>query len=280
MNGMLKKSFIAVAICCMSLCAACSDSDKGDDDKYKPHRPNVETPVIAHRGYWDKPGSAQNSIASLKAAQELGVYGSEFDVNLTADDRLVVVHGPSHGKIADVRAATFDEVRAVTLSNGEPTPTFEEYLTQGAHNKNVKLICEIKSHDTDKRETEVVEAVLAAVEKAGMQDQVEYIAFSSHVCKELVRLSPGVKVAYLNGDMSPAELKDMGLTGLDYQKSKMEGNPTWLREARSLDLTVNIWTLNSQSDMEWAVVRGVDYVTTDDPELLQYVIEQNSVDNR
>ena len=57
----------------------------------------------------------------------------------------------------------------------------------------------------------------------------------------------------------------------------MEGNPTWLREARSLGLTVNVWTLNSESDMEWAVVRGVDYVTTDDPELLKYVIEQNRV---
>ena len=123
----------------------------------------------------------------------------------------------------------------------------------------------------------MVEAVLAAVEKAGMQDRIEYIAFSRHVCAELVRLCPGVKVAYLNGDLSPAELKDMGITGLDYQKSKMEGNPTWLREARSLGLTVNVWTLNSESDMEWAVVRGVDYVTTDDPEMLKYVIEQNRV---
>ncbi len=48
-------------------------------------------------------------------------------------------------------------------------------------------------------------------------------------------------------------------------------------QARSLGLTVNVWTLNSESDMEWAVVRGVDYVTTDDPELLKYVIEQNRV---
>ena len=176
-----------------------------------------------------------------------------------------------------VRTASFDEVRAVKLSNGEPTPTFEEYLEQGAKNDKVKLICEIKDHATSTRETQVVEAVLAAVEKAGMQDRIEYIAFSRHVCTELVRLCPGVKVAYLNGDLSPAELNEMGITGLDYQKSKMEGNPTWLREARSLGLTVNVWTLNSESDMEWAVVRGVDYVTTDDPEMLKYVIEQNRV---
>lgn len=276
-KNMSKKTLFAMMACCVSLCAACSDSGTDDNEKNKPHRPDIETQVIAHRGYWDKAGSAQNSIASLKAAQDLGVYGSEFDVNMTADDRLVVVHGPSHGNIADVRTASFDEVRAVKLSNGERTPTFEEYLEQGAKNDKVKLICEIKDHATSTRETQVVKAVLAAVEEAGMQDRIEYIAFSRHVCTELVRLCPGVKVAYLNGDLSPAELNEMGITGLDYQKSKMEGNPTWLREARSLGLTVNVWTLNSESDMEWAVVRGVDYVTTDDPELLKYVIEQNRV---
>ena len=221
-KNMSKKTIFAMMACCVSLCAACSDSGTDDNEKNKPHRPDIETQVIAHRGYWDKAGSAQNSIASLKAAQDLGVYGSEFDVNMTADDRLVVVHGPSHGNIADVRTASFDEVRAVKLSNGEPTPTFEEYLEQGAKNDKVKLICEIKDHATSTRETQVVEAVLAAVEKAGMQDRIEYIAFSRHVCAELVRLCPGVKVAYLNGDLSPAELKEMGITGLDYQKSKME----------------------------------------------------------
>lgn len=274
---MLKKAFFAIVACGALLGAACSDSDNGDKDKYKPHRPDIETQVIAHRGYWDKAGSAQNSIASLKAAQDLGVYGAEFDVNMTADNRLVVAHGPAHGSITDVRTASYEDVRAVTLSNGEPTPTLEEYLEQGAKNPNVKLICEIKSHATAARETEVVKAVLDAVEKAGMQEQVEYIAFSSHVCKELVRLNPDAKVAYLNGDLSPAQLKEIGLTGLDYQKAKMESNPTWLREARTLGLTVNIWTLNSESDMEWAVIRGVDYVTTDDPELLQYVIQQYSI---
>lgn len=43
----------------------------------------AQTKVIAHRGYWDCEGSAQNSIASLKKAAEAGVYGSEFDVQMT-----------------------------------------------------------------------------------------------------------------------------------------------------------------------------------------------------
>ena len=50
------------------------------------------TKVIAHRGYWKTEGSAQNSIRSLERASEIGAYGSEFDVHLTADNVLVVYH--------------------------------------------------------------------------------------------------------------------------------------------------------------------------------------------
>ena len=47
--------------------------------------------VIAHRGY-HKDGAAQNSVAALAKAQELGIYGSEFDVWITADGKVVICH--------------------------------------------------------------------------------------------------------------------------------------------------------------------------------------------
>ena len=48
--------------------------------------------VIAHRGYWDVPTSAQNSIRSLIKADSIKAFGSEFDVWYTADKKLVVNH--------------------------------------------------------------------------------------------------------------------------------------------------------------------------------------------
>ena len=55
-----------------------------------------KTKVIAHRGYWKTEGSAQNSIRSLERANEIKVYGSEFDVHLTADNVPVVYHAVSY----------------------------------------------------------------------------------------------------------------------------------------------------------------------------------------
>lgn len=50
--------------------------------------------VIAHRGWHQAPGvkGAENSIAGLRAAQNAGFWGSEFDVHMTADEVLVVRH--------------------------------------------------------------------------------------------------------------------------------------------------------------------------------------------
>lgn len=43
------------------------------------------TGIVAHCGFWncEEAGYSKNSIASLRCAQEAGLWGSEFDVNMT-----------------------------------------------------------------------------------------------------------------------------------------------------------------------------------------------------
>ena len=97
------------------------------------------TKVVAHRGYWDTPDNAQNSITSLVTAQKIPVYGSEFDVNMTSDGVMVVSHGPKLESIPDVQKASYKEVKKVRLKNGEKVPTLKQYLKQGKKG-NIKLI--------------------------------------------------------------------------------------------------------------------------------------------
>lgn len=232
------------------------------------------TRVIAHRGYWDTEGSAQNSLAALRASQAIGVYGSEFDVNMTADDQLIVVHGPRHGEIENVQNVTFEEARVYALPNGEQIPTLAEYLELGKQNPDVRLILEIKSHATPERESFVVKKVLEAVKAAGVEQQTEYIAFSLHICRELARLAPKADVAYLSGDRTPEELHDMGIDGLDYNINVFVKNPQWIEQAHFFGLTVNVWTVNKEEDMRMLIDNGVDFITTDAPELLQQVLQE------
>ncbi|MDR0972379.1 MAG: glycerophosphodiester phosphodiesterase, partial [Prevotellaceae bacterium] len=81
-------------------------------------------PVIAHRGYWKAEGAAENSIASLLAAQNLKMYGSEFDVWLTMDG-VAVIHHDSHIAGKNIEKTTYAEIRDCKLDNGEYLPTLD-----------------------------------------------------------------------------------------------------------------------------------------------------------
>ena len=50
----------------------------------------MSEPLPAGSLPYHKDGAAQNSVAALAKAQELGIYGSEFDVWITADGKVHV----------------------------------------------------------------------------------------------------------------------------------------------------------------------------------------------
>lgn len=105
----------------------------------------AQTQVIAHRGFWKAEGSAQNSIAGLKKAAEAKVYGSEFDVQLTADGVVVVNHDDAIDGLV-IGETAYDKLKDLKLKNGEKLPTLADYLEAGKKLPDVQLILEIKPH--------------------------------------------------------------------------------------------------------------------------------------
>lgn len=233
-----------------------------------------QTKVIAHRGYWDCEGSAQNSITALNKAHEVGVYGSEFDVLITADGIPVVNHNDSIQGFC-IETSLYEEIKDLKLKNGEVLPTLEDYLIQGKQNKGTQLILEIKPHKRVVNEDRAVTAILALVQKYQLEDHVEYISFSMNICKELIRRAPAAQVAYLRGEVSPADLKVLGFTGLDYHYKVFEKNPTWIQEAKDAGLTVNVWTVDDPAVMQSMIEQNVDFITTDKPEQLKEIVKKN-----
>ena len=220
--------------------------------------------VIAHRGYWDTPGAAKNSRASLKNAIKLGCWGSETDVWITADGHVMVNHDATLGGVR-LETSTLDQVKNLTLSNGEKIPQLSEFLDILAGEGNTKLIIEIKTHSNEARGKACVAAVVDMVKSRGLQAKVEYIAFSINLCKEVVRLDPNAHVAYLNGDLGPATLKALGVMGLDYTAATYRSNPAWPNVARANDMTTNVWTVNDMPTMAEMTNCGINFITTDNP---------------
>ena len=237
--------------------------------------------IIAHRGFHKSEGAARNSLNALKAAQEANIWGSECDLQLTKDGEILVIHGPMHpgakdaSPRVDIRRSPKEDTQAILLSSGETVPTLDEYLQQLATSKSTKLIIEVKDQLTPQLETELVQKIIDLVAKYGLQEEVEYIAFRPWVTWELVRLAPkGTKIAYLNGDYSPAYCKAMGCAGIDYRFSVLKSKKNWIKQAHDLGMYVNIWTVNKEEDIRWCIENGADYITTDDPMLVRKVIDE------
>lgn len=221
--------------------------------------------VIAHRGYWKTEGSAQNSISSLQNTYKIGVYGSEFDVHITRDGVVVVFHDDDVEGIK-IENANYADIKDKRLKNGEAIPTLSEYLEAAKPLGDMKLILEVKVHVQKSDEDRCIDAALKMVKEAGLESRTEYISFSKHACDYIVRNLPGVKVSYLSGDLSPLQAKEAGYTGIDYNDKVFKKNPSWIKEAKKLNLVTNVWTVNDLKEIKQFFKQGIDYVTTNEPE--------------
>lgn len=233
----------------------------------------AQTQVVAHRGYWTIDGSAQNSLASLFKADSIGCYGSEFDVWLTKDNKLVV-HHDANVKDKIIETSNYEELLRYPLANGETVPTVEQYLALGKKLKT-QLVCEIKPHQDVARTLKCVEMTLAAVKKYKLTKRTTYITFSLPAMVKLISEVPkGTEVYYLNGELTPAQLKEMGAAGLDYSWGAIKGHWDWIAWAHQLGLKVNIWTVNDAAQMKELVDAKVDYITTNEPIVCAKVIKE------
>ncbi|GAB3339328.1 glycerophosphodiester phosphodiesterase family protein [Larkinella ripae] len=227
-----------------------------------------QTNVIAHRGAWKTAGVPENSLASLQQAIRLGCYGSEFDVQMSSDSVLFIFHDNAVQGFS-LENTPSSQLSALKLSNGESLPTLEAFLTEGVKQSKTRLVLELKgSRISRERSLATARKVVQLVKTMRTEQLVEYLSFDYAVCNYMLELVPGARVAYLNGDQPPAQLAADRLTGLDYHYGILMLKPDWIGEAQQKKLTVNVWTVNDQMSMKWFLDQNVDFITTDEPELL------------
>ena len=157
-------------------------------------RPFTET-YIAHRGLHTNPGVPENSLAAFRRAVEAG-YGIELDVQLTADDQLVVFHDETLSRVCGdgrkLHELPYDELRDMRLfGTEEGIPLFRDVLD--LIGGRVPLVVEIKSEGRYARTTELTCEMLRSY-------QGLYCVESFHplVLRQYKRLSPGTLLGQLS----------------------------------------------------------------------------------
>ncbi|RVU02688.1 hypothetical protein EOD41_01750 [Mucilaginibacter limnophilus] len=224
--------------------------------------------VVAHRGAWKNNAGSQNSLTSLRDAIRLGCEGSEFDVWLSKDGIPVLSHDDHIGgkKIEETPVA---ELQAIELKNGDHVPLFEEYIQEAIKQNTTHLVLELKPSGLGKqRGEELAEKCMDIIRKYKCQGWMLYISFDYNICKKIIELDPFAKVAYLNGDKSPVELKADKMWGLDYHFSVIDKDSNLINDAHKNGIDVDIWTVNEPEKMDAYLKAGADHITTNEPEIL------------
>ena len=235
----------------------------------------AQTKVVAHRGFWKTDNSAQNSIASLRKADSIACWGSEFDVYLTADNGMVVHHDRSRDGVSMITDST-SNITSLRLKNGETVPELDAFLAAAQQLKSgMRLVYEIKPLGDERRERLSAALAVDKLIAYGLIDNAVVISFSKAACLEVISLMPTLPVQYLEGDLAPADLKTLGFAGADYEMDVFRTHPEWIEECHQLGLEVNVWTVNKEDDMRYFIGQGVDYITTNEPVLLQQILSVN-----
>lgn len=224
--------------------------------------------IVAHRGFWncEEAGYAKNSLAALRCAQEAGFWGSEFDVNMTADGVLIVYHD-SDIKGKKIEKHPYSEFADFEIKNGEKIPTIDQYLEQGKLYPETMLVYELKPHSSAEVEDRFIDLTIAKLEEHGLLDpeRVMFISFSLHICEVIAQRLPDFTVQYLDSNRNPDELADLGIDGVDYNQAVFKVHRKWYKKARKRDMSVNVWTVNHKKPIKKMLRLGVDMITTDNP---------------
>ena len=228
--------------------------------------------IIGHRGA--SAIAPPNTLKAFEKAIELKADYSEFDIHITKDGEIVIIHDSNtynttgvNGLIKDM---TLDQIKNLDAGEGEKIPTIQE-LINIAQNK-MGLQIEIKA-------TNLLDKLLRILKEENL---LETSIISSFMLDELLKLKalePNAKV----GLLIFAELVRPTIIKrkiVNVAKHNFYSIHTYFNHtdkdivdfAHKLGLKVIVWTVNDKEIMEKLLEIGVDGIITDDISLANKVI--------
>jgi glycerophosphoryl diester phosphodiesterase len=184
-----------------------------------------------------------------------------------------VNHDP-HFYDMPVETTTYNELLKKKYPNGESLATLQQFLSAITKQKQTRLVLDIKPSKISKERSIITaQKSYEMVVAAKAEKIVDYILFDYDACLAVEKLDAKANIAYLLGDKSPEQAAKDGLWGIDYNYKVFEKNIDWVKDARRRNLTVNVWTINEQALAESFINQNVDYITTDEPEMVLKLVD-------
>ena len=236
----------------------------------------MSTLVAAHRGgaiLWP-----ENSPTAFRQAAALPVDQVEFDVHLSSDGEVVVIHDPTLDRTTEasgpVSAHTMAELRRIRLkgTDGEVVPTLAEVAAIFAPTA-IGLRMELKTGAADARYPALLEKACKVLEEAGLLDRTTVTSFRLALAAEAARdarlggraiwlvARQVVQDAGVDGVLAAARIA--GVTGIGLHA--LDCDAAAVAAARLAGIAPGAWAVNSEETIARMLALGVAVFTTDDP---------------
>lgn len=232
--------------------------------------PLTSLQVIAHRG--GASYEPENTLAAFRNSINQGVDWLEFDVQMTKDGALVVIHDETVDRTTDgtgaVREMTLEQIRSLDAGKGEKVPTFEEVL-ELAKTHGMKILPETKSAHLYPG---VEEKLLQALEQADYLDQTVIQSFEANSLEKLHSLNPQAKLCALYGLWQFSVSSPPGEAQYVCPMAEMVLlNPGMIRQAHKEGRQVFIWFGVLENPIGLNAMRffGADGMIVNDPVALK-----------
>jgi glycerophosphoryl diester phosphodiesterase len=213
--------------------------------------------IIAHRGFSGR--YPENTLASVRAALQLGVDFVEIDVQETADRELIVFHDYRLNRICGVRGRVCDKTLAEIRRLNPQVPTLRQVL-QMCRGK-ARVLIEIKRADPRK--------VAAEIRETRMEQEVIVFSLSIRRMKGIAAVNARIPRFGLVARRLPlaiTRLKAVGVDGVGLSRQLVR-SPRVVRRIHKRGWKLFVWTVNREAEMEKLADWGVDGLITDHPDV-------------
>lgn len=228
--------------------------------------------LFGHRGA--RAEAPENTVAGFRYARGIGLTAVEFDVRLTRDDQLVVVHDKTVDRTTEGTGAVADltyqqiaglDARGTFTDWPEPcpVPTLRETLEATADFEVVAI--ELKA-DRPPRLLRMIPKMVAEIRRQHFAPRVVLTSFDITALALAREVAPELPRAYIGNWDSAAALTVARV--LECRQADMQlstASAEMVATVHAAGLRVVGWPCNTEAEFESLTEWAVDAVTTDVP---------------
>ncbi|MCC6491134.1 MAG: glycerophosphodiester phosphodiesterase [Candidatus Hydrogenedentes bacterium] len=236
--------------------------------------------ACAHRG--DQKSAPENTLPAFQLAVEKGAHQIEFDVQLSKDGVLVLMHDATvdrttngAGKVSDL---TFDQLRALDAGSwfrvefaGTRIPTLREAL----ETITPPTLCNVHLKDTPG----VAAATAKLLAEMGRLEQC-FLACTVEQAQEARRVAPTIRICNMSRQEGNRDAYVQSTLAQQcafiqlHKQNGLEGLPEAVARLHAGGVKVNFFGAQDEPTIRALAAAGVDYILTDDLDLCLRILRE------